>query len=116
MLVAFLRLTGNRRLAVAITLVVWPLAYLAISPSIWLPSIFFAMIALWTLMRFGFLALVVFLAVDQTYLMSATRLTAWYTQPYLFAVLFVLLLVLYGFWASTSGRRFFDSPIVEDRT
>jgi len=113
MLVAFLHLFRKKSLAVLATLISWPVTYMMMSPSSWIPSILFCCLALPILMRFGFLTLAVFLVVDRTYLVATTSFTSWFSQPSQFAAILVVVLIIYGVWASTAGRKLFEDAVTE---
>jgi serine/threonine-protein kinase len=111
MLVVFLSLTKRKTLSILLTVITWPIVYVFMSPSPWAPTLLFCIVALVVLMRLGLVALAVFLVVDRTYLLSTTNLMAWYSQASLFAAVFVLLLLAYGVWASTAGRKILEDSI-----
>jgi hypothetical protein len=62
--------------------------------------------ALRMLIRFGLLALMVALCVNNHLEVShlTTHLSAWYAGPTFFAVLFILALAILGFYTSTAGK------------
>jgi Protein kinase domain len=73
-------------------------------------------VALLLLMRFGLLALVIALALNnvlQVYPLTA-HLSAWYAEPTLFVFILLLALTVYSFYTAVGGRRIFGAVTLDD--
>lgn len=105
-LLGILLVVKRRRLALALTLVVWILLSGTDSLTALIYAGLTSIISLVVLLRWGAVALVVsFLTLQLAFDARAADWSAWHGQGPVLALVLLIGLVVYGAWAATGGRR-----------
>ena len=119
LLLLFVVILRRERFALLALWLLLTLMLSLVSESTWIRvpfSAFLAALVVFTLIRFGLLAVIstLFFSYLAIYYPITTELTAWYATDFTIALAIALVLAAYGFYTSLGGQKLLSGKLLEE--